>query len=63
MLCSNMNAKFFKIFQLFLTPDNIEFITDYSNLYVTRDKNEPNFNVDMGEISRFIGLFLISLPK
>ena len=37
--------------------------TDHTNLYVTRDKNEPNFNVDIGEIPRFIGLILISLPK
>jgi len=57
----------FEIFELFLTRDIIEFICEQTNLYANRDRNEPNFNVDIGEMSRFIGLLLISgyhsLPK
>ena len=50
----------FEIFDIFLTPDIIEFITEQTNLYAKRDENEQNFNVDIDEMSRFIGLLLIS---
>ena len=43
-----------------MTPDIIEFITEQINLNVKRDKNEQNFNVDIEEMSRFIGLLLVS---
>ena len=37
-------------FELFLTPDIIEFITEQTNLYAKRGKNEQNFYVDMPEM-------------
>ena len=54
------NKDIYEIFELFLTPEIIEFITEQTNLYAKRDKNEQNFSVDMEEMSRFIGLLLIS---
>ena len=47
---------------LFLTPEIIDHITQQTNLhvYAKRDEIEQNFCIDTEDMSRFIGLLLIS---
>ena len=45
----------------------IDYITEQTNLYANRDKNNPNFSIDSEEMTRFLGIILVSrfhqLPK
>jgi len=50
----------FEIFQLFFTADMMSFITEQTNLYATREKNDQSFHVAVAEITKFLGLLLIS---
>lgn len=50
----------YEIFNLFFGPKIIQHITEQTNLYVVRDKNTSNFYVTEEEMSRFLGLLLIS---
>jgi hypothetical protein len=50
----------FEIYQLFFTHEMVTLLSEQTELYAVRDKNIPNFRVDVDEIANFLGLLLIS---
>ena len=50
----------FEIYELFFTPEMVDYITEQTNLYANRDKNDPNFKICSDEMRNFLGLILVS---
>lgn len=48
------------LWRMFFDELMIEEIVEQTNLYARREKNSPDFNTDASEISRFLGILLLS---
>ena len=50
----------YEIFKMFFGPDMIQHLTEQTNLYAVRDKNNSKFHATEEEICKFLGILLIS---
>ncbi|XP_042228896.1 piggyBac transposable element-derived protein 3-like [Homarus americanus] len=55
-----LGKEMFEIFKLFFTDEIISHLTEQTNLYAHRDKNNKDFCVDENDMMKFLGLLLIS---
>ena len=53
----------FEISDFFFANDMFFKLVEQTNLSVNRDRNRPNFKVDLNEIRNFIGLLIIGYHR
>lgn len=56
----HLGKDMFEIYKLFFTDEMISHLTQQTNLYAQRDKNDKNFSIDEDEMMKFLGLLIIS---
>ncbi|XP_042218742.1 piggyBac transposable element-derived protein 3-like [Homarus americanus] len=56
----HLGKEMFEIFKLFFTDEIISHLTEQTNLYAHREKNNKDFCVDENDMMKFLGLLLIS---
>lgn len=56
----HLGKEMFEIFKLLFTDEIISHLTEQTNSYVHRDKNNKDFCVNENDMMKFLGLLLIS---